>query len=77
MISHSNKSIDIEIDKLTNSIENRISGDSFDTMVLDFTKTEKGYKKTNWRFDWIDELEKRTDQSINWLSMRIQTLFKD
>lgn len=59
MISHSNKSIDIEIDKLTNSIENRISGDSFDTMVLDFTKTEKGYKKTNWRFDWIDELEKK------------------
>ena len=57
------KFIDIEIDKLTNSIENRVSGDSFDTMVLDFTNTEKGYKKTNWHFDWIDELTQK-DRSV-------------
>lgn len=63
MANEVNKSIDIEIDKLTNSIENRVSGDSFDTMVLDFTKTEKGYKRTNWRFNWIDELKKE-DRSV-------------
>ncbi len=28
--------IDIEVDKLTNSIENCISGDSFDTEVLPY-----------------------------------------
>lgn len=63
MANEVNKSIDIEIDKLTNSIENRVSGDSFDTMVLDFTKTEKGYKRTNWRFNWTDELKKE-DRSV-------------
>lgn len=57
------RSIDIEIDKLTNSIENRVSGDSFDTIVLNFSKTEKGYKKSNWRFDWMDEFEKK-DRSV-------------
>lgn len=46
MVGESHKSIDIEVDKLTNSIENSISGDSFDTIVLNFTKTEKGFKKS-------------------------------
>lgn len=32
--------VDIEIDKLTNSIENRITGDSFDTQVLELKKSD-------------------------------------
>ena len=47
--------VDVEIDKLTNSIENCISGDSFDTDVLPFGSNEKGYKKSHWRFDWMSE----------------------
>ena len=40
--------IDIEIDKITNSIENTISGDSFDTDVHPISKDEiKQIKKIN------------------------------
>ncbi len=55
--------IDIEVDKLTNSIENCISGDSFDTEVLPFSPNEGGYKKSHWRFDWKLE-SKSTDRDL-------------
>lgn len=35
-----NSFIDIEVDDLTNSIQNTISGDSFDTEVLEATKAD-------------------------------------
>lgn len=46
--------IDIEIDKLTNSIENAFSGDSFETDLTLITKEDlKPIKKGNvWQFDW-------------------------
>lgn len=45
--------IDIEIDKLTNSIENAFSGDSFDTELLPISKEDlRPIKKGNgWQFD--------------------------
>jgi len=45
--------IEIEIDRLTNSIRNTISGDSFFTEVLPVTKTDlKGIKKLDgWKFN--------------------------
>jgi hypothetical protein len=50
------KGIDIIIDKLTNSIENSISGDSFKTEVLPIAITElKKLKKADWVFDWKKE----------------------
>jgi hypothetical protein len=50
------KGIDILIDKLTNSIENSISGDSFKTDVLPLTKDDlKNFKKSDWVFDWKKE----------------------
>jgi hypothetical protein len=51
--------IDIEIDKLTNSIENAISGDSFETEVSPVSKEElRPIKKGNgWLFDWKYEFE--------------------
>ncbi len=51
--------IDIEIDKLTNSIENAFSGDSFDTELITITKADlRPVKKGNgWQFDWKYELE--------------------
>ena len=51
--------IDIEIDKLTNSIENAFSGDSFETVLLPVKKGDlKSIKKGNgWQFDWKYELQ--------------------
>lgn len=47
--------VDIEIDKLTNSIENRITGDSFDTQVLELKKSDLSKIKKGWNFDWKSE----------------------
>ena len=51
--------IDIEIDKLTNSIENAITGDSFETEISLITKEDlKRIRKGNgWQFDWKYEFE--------------------
>jgi len=51
--------LDFVIDKLTNSIENVRSGDSFKTDVSLVTKDEiKGITKRNsWTFDWKTELK--------------------
>lgn len=47
------QAFDIEIDKLTRSIENAVSGDKFKTKVLKLTlKDIKGFIKTDWIFDW-------------------------
>lgn len=48
--------IQVEIDKLTRSIENAISGDSFKTEVLELTPAEiRKLKKADWLFDWKAE----------------------
>jgi hypothetical protein len=46
------------IDKLTNSIENTVSGDSFQTEVLNFTTKDlkQSTKKNGWQFNWKQEL---------------------
>ena len=50
--------LDFVIDKLTNSIKNTISGDSFPTDVSRLTKADlkKVAKKIGWNFNWRDEL---------------------
>lgn len=51
--------LDFEIDKLTNSIENTKSGDSFPTEISLLTKIEvkELIKKNAWRFNWMNELK--------------------
>jgi len=51
--------IDVEIDKLTNSIENAFSGDCFDTELIPVSNVDlQQIKKGNgWQFDWKYELE--------------------
>ena len=46
------------VDKLTNSIQNTISGDTFQTDVLRFTLDDAklAAKKAGWNFDWKSEL---------------------
>ena len=49
--------LDFEIDTLTNSIRNTVSGDSFRTEVLRLTKTDLKQitKKNGWNFNWKNE----------------------
>lgn len=54
------KEIDIVIDKLTRSIENAISGDSFKTEVIQMMPEDlKKIKKSDWLFDWKSESKNR------------------
>jgi hypothetical protein len=55
-----NQQIDIEIDKLTRSIENAVTGDSFKTEVLPLTdKDLKLIRKSDWLFDWKTEAKNK------------------
>lgn len=51
--------LDFIIDRLTNSIQNTISGDSFPTEVSLLTKTDikQITKKNRWNFDWKSEFD--------------------
>ncbi len=50
--------VDIKIDKLTNSIENSVSGDVFDTDVFQlFSKDIKLIKRTDWQFNWHEQIK--------------------
>ena len=51
--------LDFEVDKLTNSIENVISGDSFatDITIISISDLKNVNKKTGWQFDWKLELK--------------------
>lgn len=58
------QSFNIEIDKLTRSIENAISGDSFKTEILELTSADiRKLKKTDWIFDWKAEA-KGADKAV-------------
>ncbi|HRG10868.1 MAG TPA: hypothetical protein PLJ08_20005 [Cyclobacteriaceae bacterium] len=54
--------LDLEIDKLTNSIENSLTGEVFDTAINQLSKTDlKTIKKSDWVFNW--GLEFRTPKN--------------
>ncbi len=57
-----NNLINIEVDKLTNSIENRITGDSFDTQVLPLSENDIEKLKRGWNFDWLVEWNSKTSK---------------
>ena len=52
--------IDIEIDKLTNSLENVTTGDSFQTAIILTSQNDLKTvtKKDGWLFNWKDEFKK-------------------
>ena len=56
--------LDFLVDDLTNSIKNRISGDSFQTEVANLTKQDlkNVTKKAGWRFNWRTELNDNTNE---------------
>lgn len=59
MKKEQNKELDFLIDKLTNSIENITTGDSFQTEVSLLTTSDLKSitKKNNWVFDWKEEFK--------------------
>jgi hypothetical protein len=61
----------IEIDKLTNSIVNTISGDSFPTDVHPVSKADlkNTTKKNGWLFNWTNEF-RLTDRQVFKLTIR-------
>ena len=50
--------LDFEVDKLTNSIENVVTGDSFatDITIISIADLKTITKKNGWQFDWKLEL---------------------
>jgi hypothetical protein len=59
MKKQKNIELDFVVDKLTNSIVNTISGDSFQTQISQFTTEDakRISKKDKWNFDWKSELK--------------------
>lgn len=51
--------LDFEVDKLTNSVENVVTGDSFPTQVtlISSVDLKSVTKKAGWQFDWKYELK--------------------
>jgi len=59
--------IDIIIDRLTNSIQNTISGDQFNTEIIQVTVNGKRISKKDWVFNWNQEIQDAKKKDINWL----------
>ncbi|MBI5857222.1 MAG: hypothetical protein HZB42_06195 [Sphingobacteriales bacterium] len=56
--------LDFEIDRLTNSIQNTISGDSFNTLVSQLTIADlkQVTRKSGWSFNWKAELANNANE---------------
>ena len=54
------REINIEIDKLTNSIVNAVTGEVFETEFERVTKNE--IRKSDWLFNWHAELKDKTNE---------------
>lgn len=50
----------MEIDKLSNSIENVRTGEVFDTAVMQLFASDRRLKKEDWRFNWKLEFAERS-----------------
>ena len=55
--------LDFEVDKLINSIENAISGEVFDTLIVKLKPSDgKIIRKGEWAFNWHNELKDKAKQ---------------
>jgi hypothetical protein len=55
--------LDFIIDKLTNSIENTLTGEVFDTEIVKLTSVDaKQIQKAEWQFNWHTELKDKTKE---------------
>jgi len=70
--------LDFIIDKLTNSSENVITGDSFQTEISILQKSDLKSitKKNGWLFSWSEEFKIPLEIFISLQYLEIQQLFK-
>jgi len=55
--------LDFEVDKLTNSIENAVSGEVFDTLITQLNSIDaRQIKKAEWTFNWQIEIKNKKKQ---------------
>ena len=55
--------LEFEVDKLTNSIENALTGEVFDTEITKLSaKDNRKIKEADWLFDWKKELKDSTKE---------------
>jgi len=63
VMSQRERLADFEIDKLTNSIENTRTSETFDTEIIQLNvKDVKLINKKNWLFDWRTEIKDNTKE---------------
>ena len=63
MTKSKNIGLNFIIDKLTNSIENTLTGEVFDTEIVRLIGTDaKQIRKKDWQFDWLQELKDKTKE---------------
>lgn len=68
---------DFEVDKLTNSIENTITGEVFDTEITRlFSKDSKQIKKSGWVFDWHQEFKDPANEIYKLTTTNNQTIIQ-
>lgn len=68
---------EIEIDKLTNSIENTVSGDIFDTEVYPlFSKDSKQINEKDWQFKWNEQIKLKERETYKLVIKENPKLFK-
>lgn len=71
------KGLDFIIDKLTNSIENTLTGEVFDTEIMRMTNVDaKQIKKSEWQFDWHKELKDKTKESYKLTTVNNPTIIQ-
>lgn len=77
MENQENRGLDFEIDKLTNSIENTMTGEVFDTVIVKLKEIDKKQiKKDDWQFDWSKELKDATKEVYKLTTLNNPTIIQ-
>ncbi|OFY65153.1 MAG: hypothetical protein A3H98_07955 [Bacteroidetes bacterium RIFCSPLOWO2_02_FULL_36_8] len=69
--------LDFVIDKITNSIENTLTGEVFDTAIIKLTiKDLSQIIKADWQFDWTKEIKDRDKQVYKLTTVNNHTIIQ-
>ncbi|MHB1922898.1 MAG: hypothetical protein ACYCOO_11760 [Chitinophagaceae bacterium] len=77
MKKQENTGLDFIIDKLTNSIENTLTGELFDTEIIRLQGTNvKEINETEWQFNWHKELKDNTKEIYKLTTVNNSTIIQ-
>ena len=72
-----NTGLDFIVDKLTNSIENILTGEVFDTEIVRLTRVDTTKIKTSeWQFDWHKEFKDKTKETYKLTTVNNPTIIQ-